>query len=87
MGFCAWLRFIAYDCHVYVVLVECADFCVQIALPVSFGTGFGLHWKLFGLWLGPAIGLFVQSITEGLFIYKTSWKKASEEAAQRNALG
>lgn len=22
----------------------------QIAMPISFGTGFGLHWDLYGLW-------------------------------------
>ncbi|KAK3707471.1 hypothetical protein LTR37_012113 [Vermiconidia calcicola] len=58
-----------------------------IALPISFGTGFGLHWELYGLWAGPAIGLFVQASTEGWYIYRTSWAKASEEAARRNAAG
>jgi len=28
-----------------------------IALPLSFGTGFGLHWGLLGLWAGPALAL------------------------------
>jgi putative MATE family efflux protein len=28
-----------------------------IAMPISFGTGFGWHWDLNGLWLGPAIAL------------------------------
>lgn len=23
---------------------------LQIAMPISFGTGFGLHWDLYGLW-------------------------------------
>jgi MATE family multidrug resistance protein len=58
-----------------------------VALPISFGTGFGLHWELYGLWAGPAIGLFVQSTIESIFIYRTSWEKASEEAAARNAAG
>lgn len=26
-----------------------------IAMPISFGTGFGLKWGLLGLWAGPAI--------------------------------
>ena len=30
-----------------------------IGLPVSFGTGFGLGWDLYGLWAGPAVALFV----------------------------
>ena len=29
----------------------------QIALPISFGTCFGLGWGLHGLWTGPAIAL------------------------------
>lgn len=29
------------------------------ALPISFGLGFGLDWKLAGLWLGVTIGLFL----------------------------
>lgn len=28
-----------------------------VALPISFGMGFGLHWGLRGLWSGPAIAL------------------------------
>ncbi|KAK5165178.1 uncharacterized protein LTR77_009276 [Saxophila tyrrhenica] len=58
-----------------------------VALPISFGTGFGLGWELYGLWAGPAIGLCVQAGSEGLFIWRTSWRKASEEAAARNAAG
>jgi len=58
-----------------------------VALPISFGLGFGLDWKLYGLWTGPAVGLFVQAATEGAYIYTTSWKKASEEAAARNEAG
>ena len=30
-----------------------------VALPVSFGLGFGLHWKLKGLWTGVTLGLFL----------------------------
>jgi MATE family multidrug resistance protein len=28
-----------------------------VALPISFGLGFGLDWKLSGLWIGVTIGL------------------------------
>lgn len=28
-----------------------------IALPLAFGTGFGLGWRLYGLWFGVSIGL------------------------------
>lgn len=30
-----------------------------IALPISFGTGFGKDWKLEGLWFGVTLGLFL----------------------------
>lgn len=59
----------------------------QIALPISFGTGFGLHWDLYGLWAGPATGLAIVAAAEGYYIIKTSFHKASEEAAKRNAAG
>jgi MATE family multidrug resistance protein len=28
-----------------------------VAMPISFGTAFGLHWELEGLWSGVAIAL------------------------------
>jgi len=54
-------------------------------LPVSIGFAFGLKWDLYGLWAGPAVGLFAQSALEAFFIWKTSWQNASDEAAERNA--
>jgi MATE family multidrug resistance protein len=30
-----------------------------VALPISFGFGFGLDWKLTGLWVGVTGGLFL----------------------------
>nr|OQO24807.1 hypothetical protein B0A51_06805 [Rachicladosporium sp. CCFEE 5018] len=58
-----------------------------IGLPISFGTGFGLHWDLYGLWAGPAIGLAMVCLLESFYIRWTSWEKASEEAARRNEVG
>ncbi|KAG9600416.1 MATE efflux family protein, partial [Aureobasidium melanogenum] len=58
-----------------------------IAMPISFGTGFGLHWDLYGLWAGPAIALGIVAAVEGWFIYTTSWEKAVEEAQERNSQG
>ncbi|KAK8211879.1 mate-domain-containing protein [Phyllosticta capitalensis] len=58
-----------------------------VAMPISFGTGFGLGWGLYGLWAGPAIGLAIVSGIEGLFIYKTNFQKAVEDAHRRNAMG
>ena len=31
----------------------------QVGIPISFGTGFGLHWHLYGLWAGPAVALIL----------------------------
>jgi len=58
-----------------------------IALPLSFALAFGLHWDLIGLWTGPAVGLAIVAGLEGIYIYRTSYEKASEEAATRNAAG
>ncbi len=30
-----------------------------VALPISFGLGFGLDWKLSGLWIGVTFGLLM----------------------------
>lgn len=56
-----------------------------IALPLSFALGFGLHWDLIGIWIGPALGLGIVAAAEGIYIYRTDYGVASEEAAKRNA--
>lgn len=53
-------------------------------MPISFGTGFGLGWGLQGLWLGPAIALFLVFIIEGWFIKRADWNAAVEDARMRN---
>jgi multidrug resistance protein, MATE family len=58
-----------------------------IAMPISFGTGFGLRWGLYGLWAGPATALAIVASVEGWFIYKTSWQDAVDAATERNAEG
>lgn len=58
-----------------------------VGLPISFGTGFGAGWGLYGLWSGPAIALGIVAAIEGVFIYKTSWERAVEDAHRRNAMG
>lgn len=61
-------------------------FCYYvIALPISFWTGFGLDWKLEGLWGGVAIGLGLVAASEGFFLVRTDWDRAVEDAAHRNA--
>jgi len=60
-------------------------FCYYvIALPISFGTAFGLGWDLYGLWSGVALALGLVAAIEGLFLYKTSWEDAVIEAQHRN---
>jgi MATE family multidrug resistance protein len=57
-----------------------------VGLPISFGTGFGPpHWGLYGLWSGPAIALTIVAAIELVFIWRTSWEKAVEDAKARNA--
>lgn len=61
-------------------------FCYYvIALPISFGTGFGLDWKLEGLWGGVAVGLGLVAAGEGFFLVTIDWDRAVEDAAHRNA--
>lgn len=62
-------------------------FCYYaIAMPISFGTTFGLGWSLFGLWSGVAIALFLVSVIEAVFLRNTDWDRSVEDALQRNAL-
>ncbi|KAL2257923.1 hypothetical protein VTK26DRAFT_8956 [Humicola hyalothermophila] len=58
-----------------------------VALPISFGSAFGLHWGLQGLWLGVTIGLLLVSLVEYLFAWYVDWHQAAKEAEHRNAAG
>ncbi|KAG9248135.1 MATE transporter [Calycina marina] len=61
-------------------------FCYYVvAMPISFGTTFGLDWGLAGLWIGPAIALMLVAMIEGIFLYKADWEEAVDEAQDRNA--
>jgi len=62
-------------------------FCYYgVAIPISMGTAFGLHWKLYGLWTGVAIALGLVTGIEGVFLYRTSWERSVEDAKRRNAM-
>ena len=63
-------------------------FCYYvIALPVSFGTGFGLGWGLKGLWAGVAFALVLVAAIEYIYLYyRFNWDEAVEEARERNAV-
>ncbi|KAL2126953.1 hypothetical protein VTI74DRAFT_11561 [Chaetomium olivicolor] len=58
-----------------------------VALPISFGFGFGLDWKLTGLWIGVTFGLLLVSLAEYLFAWRVDWHQAAKEAEHRNAAG
>ncbi|KXJ92171.1 MATE efflux family protein [Microdochium bolleyi] len=58
-----------------------------VALPISFGTAFGLGWKLQGLWLGVTIGLVIVSVVEYWYIYVSDWNQSVRDAERRNAAG
>ncbi|KAK0629730.1 mate-domain-containing protein [Bombardia bombarda] len=58
-----------------------------VALPISFGLGFGLDWKLTGLWIGVTVGLCLVSLVEYWFIWQSDWHQAAKDAEHRNASG
>lgn len=61
-------------------------FCYYaIAMPISMGTAFGLHWELKGLWTGVAIALALVSLIEFIYLYRTDWQRSVEEAQRRNS--
>ena len=55
-----------------------------VGVPLSFALGFGLHWRIQGFWIGVATALFLVSIVELVFIRKTDWQRAVDEAKTRN---
>ncbi|OJJ37737.1 hypothetical protein ASPWEDRAFT_50826 [Aspergillus wentii DTO 134E9] len=57
-----------------------------VAMPISFGTTFGLGWGLLGLWTGVAIALCLVSFIEGIFLSQANWDRSVQEAQQRNAM-
>ncbi|KAH6635284.1 mate-domain-containing protein [Chaetomium sp. MPI-SDFR-AT-0129] len=58
-----------------------------VALPISFGLGFGLEWKLTGLWIGVMFGLLIVSLAEYWFTWRVDWHEVAREAERRNAAG
>lgn len=63
-------------------------FCYYVvAMPISFGAGFGLGWELEGLWSGVAIALGLVAAAEAWFLIRTDWQQAVEDATVRNNAG
>lgn len=63
-------------------------FCYYvIAMPISFGTAFGLKWGLWGLWTGVALALGIVAAIEFVYLYLiVDWNRSVEEARERNLL-
>lgn len=61
-------------------------FCYYvIAMPISFGTGFGLGWGLWGLWTGVALALGIVAAIEFTYLYGfLDWNRSVDEARDRN---
>lgn len=63
-------------------------FCYYvIAMPISFGTAFGLGWGLYGLWSGVALALGLVAALEAIFISRADWDESVEAAKKRNNAG
>jgi len=63
-------------------------FCYYVfAMPISFGTAFGLGWGLWGLWTGVALALGLVALIEFIYLGRTDWQRSVEEANARNADG
>lgn len=61
-------------------------FCYYVvAMPISMGTAFGLHWELYGLWSGVALALGLVAIIETIVLSRIRWEKSVEDAKRRNA--
>lgn len=61
-------------------------FCYYVfAMPISFGTAFGLGWGLWGLWTGVALALGLVALIEFIYLSRTDWQRSVEEARARNA--
>lgn len=62
-------------------------FCYYlIAMPISFGTAFGLGWGLWGLWTGVALALGLVAMIEFVYLGRTDWNRSVEEARARNLI-
>jgi multidrug resistance protein, MATE family len=63
-------------------------FCYYVfAMPISFGTAFGAHWGLWGLWTGVALALGLVAAIEFVYLARTDWDRSVEEARARNIEG
>jgi MATE family multidrug resistance protein len=63
-------------------------FCYYVfAMPISFGTAFGLGWGLWGLWTGVALALGLVAAIELWYLGRTDWERSVKEARERNEAG
>ncbi|RMZ84849.1 hypothetical protein DV737_g1006, partial [Chaetothyriales sp. CBS 132003] len=60
-------------------------FCYYVfAMPISFGSAFGLGWGLEGLWTGVALALGLVALIEFIYLSRTDWQRSVDEARARN---
>lgn len=53
-----------------------------IALPIGFGTAFGLGWSIWGLWGGTLIGFCSILVAQWVFLSQLNWEKCIEDASE-----
>lgn len=56
-----------------------------VAMPVSLGLAFLLHWEVTGLWVGVGLALVLVAALQILVIYMTNWHKVVEDALARTS--
>lgn len=56
-----------------------------VAVPISIVAAFVFDWKLFGLWLGTTVGLFLIATVEYWYCYTRDWEQAAREAEHRTS--
>ncbi|KAI6759212.1 hypothetical protein HG530_009892 [Fusarium avenaceum] len=56
-----------------------------LSLPCSLILAFGFDWKLSGLWVGVTLGTITVASIEYIYLFRTDWHKAADEARIRNA--
>ncbi|KAL8827155.1 MAG: hypothetical protein Q9191_003356 [Dirinaria sp. TL-2023a] len=51
-----------------------------VAMPVSLGSAFLLHWEVTGLWVGVALALILVAASQSLVVFMTRWDRVIEDA-------
>ncbi|KAI8622643.1 mate-domain-containing protein [Chytriomyces sp. MP71] len=57
-----------------------------MGIPIGLALCFSLDYKLFGLWVGLTVALFLVAIVELVLIWRLDWAKEAENARNRSLL-